>query len=1094
MAQQQRVRPQVATANLITSTPKQDLAALTLQQSAAAVKTLVDTSLGCIMYLRGIFPEDHFEEVVLPSGRPMTTDESGKAVKMKGDGSIKVKKLKRGCSSEGDRLLDYWEKGVQDVLDKEYLKSLILAVSLDPDDPQNIVEAYTFNFKYESIQGTKRRAPIMELSARLRGIDMSGGGCFSLNADTEKNLPTAREVRASAQSIIRNLITMTQTLQELPRRRFITFKLIYNDTAPADYQPPFFDAADAANHRFMFGTKTLQQAPEESSFGTLETGHQSVSVHVASLADALPLPVVIDPDAGRNMISARTEVLQQEAILQKQDSDERCVVWDAEENAHGGLSDIEEVDEEPDTDADGEPGPDNHNSWLKQHQARLDRKKRVGFKRGFQPGVPVGVRLPNGKITPMPLAAVEEAAKREAARREGHTVAEDDLTDVEMFVSKVIRKEWDIETNTDLLHNVFSPRRYGSLQSTLQPHSSSPILRKANPTIQSQESKQLAPTNGQNVYQETVQATSQRENHLQQVPTRQAHSGQSRAPASSRGYLHGDVEMQNASPALPSDSQTDAVGISSQSVTQTGDQSHTHSQSQRTLRPRAGRAEKESLLNASLPKPNQSAVVSEDITRCACEDDDDDGLMIQCSSCSVWVHATCYGFRDTANVPDDFLCYADRIKALPPVASPAHIEGNDLIEDLQWLALKRRALHLMYITDRAWPDSVQKLAQKIGANIRMATKIRNELEQEGFLRKASPELDPHLFQRQRSVSHSQRKGRARPRKATTSQLVMVDTLPVKTSANALYFTPGLGKEREILEAPAKQRHNTGGADLSGEGSMSRRSDPHAATAEANSQEDLKCNHTLVLDSCDPASAEGMPEIQGIARLAAGVVNAGSGAARVTMILDKTAARNATPVLVGQSHESVAGQQVAATLPQHLPMMAEPSNSDANAQSAGACQLMAGIQDFIYKSPEILPTNIATTSQPSHTVSVPFKPIIPARKKGIPAKAQSGDGSAVTPISSARPADDSIVCPEATEHGIWSMKQISDEGVALENGSEGCRETIEKFIPPQNARHGDHLAANKRFAPTDFHWPGAIKKISIASAIEIQDESDFIDSL
>ena len=33
---------------------------------------------------------------------------------------------------------------MQPALDKEYVKSLIIAISLDPEDPQNIVEAYTF--------------------------------------------------------------------------------------------------------------------------------------------------------------------------------------------------------------------------------------------------------------------------------------------------------------------------------------------------------------------------------------------------------------------------------------------------------------------------------------------------------------------------------------------------------------------------------------------------------------------------------------------------------------------------------------------------------------------------------------------------------------------------------------------------------------------------------------------------------------------------------------------------------------------------------------------------------------------------------------
>ena len=57
-----------------------------------------------------------------------------------------MKKLRRGWSTEADQLLSYLEGGVADALERNYLSSLILALSLDPAQPNDVIESYTFKW------------------------------------------------------------------------------------------------------------------------------------------------------------------------------------------------------------------------------------------------------------------------------------------------------------------------------------------------------------------------------------------------------------------------------------------------------------------------------------------------------------------------------------------------------------------------------------------------------------------------------------------------------------------------------------------------------------------------------------------------------------------------------------------------------------------------------------------------------------------------------------------------------------------------------------------------------------------------------------
>lgn len=44
------------------------------------------------------------------------------------------------------------------------------------------------------------------------------------------------------------------------------------------------------------------------------------------------------------------------------------------------------------------------------------------------------------------------------------------------------------------------------------------------------------------------------------------------------------------------------------------------------------------------PLPDESETVNEDVIRCVCGVEEEEGFMIQCEGCFTWQHAACVGF------------------------------------------------------------------------------------------------------------------------------------------------------------------------------------------------------------------------------------------------------------------------------------------------------------------------------------------------------------------------------------------------------------------------------------------------------------------
>ncbi|KAI0092965.1 HORMA domain-containing protein [Irpex rosettiformis] len=392
---------------------------LTAQQSLQSIQTLLRAGLGCITYLRNLLPAENFSESYLTSasaesqssapsvGGSFASDSSKRNVS-----GFKIMTVSRGYTEEADKLMDYLENGIFDALQKQYLRSFIFAIYLDNDDPNNIVEAYTFNFRYHTIPGTNVTVPVMSLGDDLMNLSISGRGKKSdpvSDATRKGKVPTLGEVKRSLKTLIKNLIQATTQMDALPSiqplisvvlystlspqtgRRYATFKLYYYDHTPDDYEPPYFRAGDSKKDKWFFSTHEQTEVPEKCSIGQVQTGWHAVDLSVTSVSAYLPstednnAPFLGTTAEGKHPCAPMLTPTEEAALrthqaeVQRQDAQERRVVWDAEE----GLGDL-------DADAEGEDDEEGVAAAI----------WRPGSK-GLEFVGPLGIRDSEGRVIPL---------------------------------------------------------------------------------------------------------------------------------------------------------------------------------------------------------------------------------------------------------------------------------------------------------------------------------------------------------------------------------------------------------------------------------------------------------------------------------------------------------------------------------------------------------------------------------------------------------------------------------------------------------------------------------------------------------------------
>ncbi|CAL4062872.1 unnamed protein product [Meganyctiphanes norvegica] len=182
----------------------------TMEQSLQFVKKLVNVGMSSITYLRAVLPESAY------------CDEAaeGLALKLLNENS----KCRRSAVMLG------WINGCFDALEKKYLRQLTLEFFCDDKNPEKAFETYTFSFKYTE-------------DGEVQMDDVSGVAVSECNKFKNKF-----EVRRPTIKMLRTIILLTNSLQPMPEKAFMSLKLkYYDETTPEDYQPPGFQECDDEN-------------------------------------------------------------------------------------------------------------------------------------------------------------------------------------------------------------------------------------------------------------------------------------------------------------------------------------------------------------------------------------------------------------------------------------------------------------------------------------------------------------------------------------------------------------------------------------------------------------------------------------------------------------------------------------------------------------------------------------------------------------------------------------------------------------------------------------------------------------------------------
>lgn len=217
---------------------------ITTEQSQKLVQTMLTMSFGCLTFLRGLFPDDNFVDQRFV---PEKVDKNYNKNTTSHANSIKIKTLVRGKSTEADLFLDWLENGVFQSIKLKYLKALSLGIFTDENKPHELLENYIFGFDYDNRD------------------------TFTLRINNEGETISLLDSRKMVQQLMRRFIIITQSLDPLPEKRFLTMRLMFNDSAPEKYQPHLFKDASFDKPATIKIPATTDL--DTYSVGALDTNH-----------------------------------------------------------------------------------------------------------------------------------------------------------------------------------------------------------------------------------------------------------------------------------------------------------------------------------------------------------------------------------------------------------------------------------------------------------------------------------------------------------------------------------------------------------------------------------------------------------------------------------------------------------------------------------------------------------------------------------------------------------------------------------------------------------------------------------------------------
>ncbi|KAL3492382.1 HORMA domain-containing protein [Aspergillus germanicus] len=313
------------------------------QQSLEMVKIMLHVTFGTLFYLREFLPLPCFDdrdlkeaqrqkkfsyrEFIDSNTNPSLSKGSTNVASGQGKRGQPLKVILRGSDPKADMIVDVLETGIFDALSKSVLEAIQLTIVADKAEPDNVLESYTFSFKYTGGAG--------QLYSRLESLSIEPVGYVA-------DIKSAQTARMGLESIVRRLITLSAFLPTLPKKRALGIHLFYTEDCPPEYEPPGFAGARDGTISYPL-TENWQK--ESQACGTMDSGWHTVGLKVTSLKwvgpepESIPqipaqieykdtVPRIADigfEDEGSKLISPqpRAESIQQETREATQDAIER---------------------------------------------------------------------------------------------------------------------------------------------------------------------------------------------------------------------------------------------------------------------------------------------------------------------------------------------------------------------------------------------------------------------------------------------------------------------------------------------------------------------------------------------------------------------------------------------------------------------------------------------------------------------------------------------------------------------------------------------------------------------------------------------------
>ncbi|KNZ44192.1 hypothetical protein VP01_941g12 [Puccinia sorghi] len=703
------------------------------------------------------------------------------------------------------------EEGAMDAIQRGYLRQLLFAMYLDPNKPRDVIECYTFipfspsarfNITYSKSKDREGEL-IPELEVRDQLREMSLGGKISVfnEADPQQSRTTCGMVKRQVQALIKNLICSTQSLSDIHGRRFLTFKLHYNEFGSSANCLDWFE--NQVRHRRIMSRLILRQAMQNSiashsvprelkKFQVLRRWEKlipdstrDVRVALATISGYLPEP---SPSDSILLPKGKSPLELREIELKKirQEAKARQIVWDTEKFLAPSP-------------------PATPNDFNKEDTQSITLAE------------PIGRRDSNDRIIPFPRQdddpnLNEPGAVRILKRKatpESKVLPESDnmlnstQTEVQSQQTPVsVRREtcteslaWSLKSTgcrNDLSNGVSTSAQETHGKQAEEFKNELTRIRKNN---QSQVFQEKARLDGKPIPNHSANTMDDDPIDEGSIPNHNLNSTR----------LVANVEaLSDSIDPIESFTSSNMVDVGSVILPRPVATVEPERKEITTLEPRMDdhapqKADSNKKIKTAKviwpPSANKSDI-------CECRDANDDQDMINCEICKRWRHLNCYGYKSEKDprIPDFFVCYRCRIHKGMDLEQVWKREDDISValEGLRGLCIFRRTLQIIY--QEGLPAVLKDLAHRLGnyseVDLSTVSQIKHRLETEKF-------ICPKSNSRTKSsgILESERKGSSKAIKSKRyiKHMIVNESYEQKKLRDKLYFTPGTGAEAKLLE-------------------------------------------------------------------------------------------------------------------------------------------------------------------------------------------------------------------------------------------------------------------------------------------------------